>query len=117
MPRLARRHLHDANSYIRALLDVIGDHRTVVHLVDVVAGKDEHVLGPVRQDDVDVLMHGVRCSAIPHRSQLLLRGYRLDELGELSSQVAPPALHVLDQRLGLVLREDRDLADAGIHAV
>src|SRR5262249_44843980 len=33
------------------------------------------------------------------------------------AQVAPAMLHVLDQRLRLVLREDRDLADTGVHAI
>ena len=49
--------------------------------------------------------------------ELLLRRDHLDELAELASQVAPAALHVLDQRLRLVLGENGDLADAGVHAV
>jgi hypothetical protein len=47
----------------------------------------------------------------------LLRGHQLDELVELAAQETPAALHVLDQRVGLVLRDDADLADAGVHAV
>src|SRR5690606_1769145 len=41
----------------------------------------------------------------------------VDEFAELATQVAPAALHVLDQRLSLVLREQADLADAAVHAV
>ena len=115
--RLARRHLHHAHGDVGALLHVVGDHRTVVHLVDVIAGEHQHVLGPVREDQLDVLMHGIRGAAIPARADLLLRRDHLDELAELAAQVAPAVLHVLDERLRLVLREDRDLADAGVHAV
>src|SRR4029077_19806956 len=89
----------------------------VVHLVDVVPGEHQHVLRPVRDDQLDVLVHGVRGTAIPDRTELLLRGDDLDELPELSAQVPPAVLHVLNQRLGLVLSEDGDLADTGVHAV
>ena len=64
-----------------------------------------------------VLVHRIGGAAIPHLADLLLRGNDLDELAELAAQVAPAALDVLDQRLRLVLRQDRDLADAGVHAV
>src|SRR5205814_2273074 len=38
-------------------------------------------------------------------------------LAEFTAQVAPAVLHVLDQRLCLVLRENGDLADPRVHAV
>ena len=59
-------------------------------------------------------------SAVPRYqtgAELLLRRDDFDELAELAAQVAPAALHVLDERLRLVLGEDRDLADAGVDAV
>ncbi len=117
MPRLACRYLDDTHGDVRAFLDVVRDHRTVVHLVDVVAGQNEHVLGPMRENEIDILVDRIRRAAIPHGSQLLLRGNRLHEFAELAPQIAPAVLYVLDQRLRLVLREDGDLADAGIHAV
>jgi len=117
MLRLLRRHLDHSHGDVGTLLHVVGDHRTVVHLVDVVTGEHQHVLGPVRYDQLDVLVHRVRRAPVPQRTQLLLRGNHLDELAELPAQVAPAVLHVLDQRLCLVLRENGDLADAGVHAV
>src|SRR5215831_4565711 len=117
MSRLMRRHLHYADGDVRALLDVVGDHRAVVHLVDVIAGEHQHVLGTVAEYQLDVLMHGVGGAAIPHWTELLLRGNHLDELAEFAAQVAPAVLHVLNERLCLVLREDGDLADAGVHAI
>jgi len=115
--RFARRHLDHAHRDVGALLHVVGDHRAVIHLVDVIAGQHQHVLGAVREDEIDVLVHRIRRAAIPDGSQLLLRRHHLDELPELAAQIAPAVVHVLDQRLRLVLREDRDLADAGVHAV
>ena len=42
--RLLARHFDDADRDVRALLDVLGEHRAVVHLVDVIAGQHQHVL-------------------------------------------------------------------------
>src|SRR5215472_14067507 len=117
MPRFMRRHLDHTDGDVRALLDVVGDHRAVVHLVDVIAGEHQHVLGTVAEYQLDVLIHGIRGAAIPHRTELLLRGHHLDELAEFAPQVAPAVLHVLNERLCLVLREDGDLADAGVDAI
>ena len=42
--RLRARHLDAADRHVRALLDVLLQHRLVVHLVDVVAGEHDDVL-------------------------------------------------------------------------
>ena len=115
--RLLRRHFHHPDGDVGALLHVVGDHRPVIHLVDVVAGEHQHVLGTMGADQLDVLVHGIGGAAVPHRAELLLRRYDFDEFAELAAQVAPAVLHVLDERLRLVLGEDRDLADARVHAV
>ena len=115
--RLARRHLHHAHRDVGALLHVVGDHRAIVHLVDMVAGEHQHVLGVMRDDQLEVLIDGIRGAAVPAGAQLLLRRHHFHELAELAAQIAPAVLHVLDQRLCLVLREDGDLADAGVDAV
>src|SRR5882757_728943 len=45
--RVGRGHFHHTNRDVSPFLNVIGDHRTVVHLVDVIARQHEHVLGTV----------------------------------------------------------------------
>ena len=115
--RAVERHLDDADGDVRLLLDVEADHRAVVHLVDVVAGEHQHVLRPVRADELQVLPQRVGGALVPVRPEPLLRRDDLDELAELAAQVAPAALDVLDQRVRLVLRQHRDLADAGVDAV
>ena len=117
MARFRGGHFDHAHGDVRALLHVVGDHRAVVHLVDVVAGEHQHVLGPVREQQVEILVHRIGGAAIPLLADLLLRRNHFHELAELAAQEAPAALHVLDQRLRLVLREDGNLADAGVHAV
>src|SRR5690606_12139946 len=72
---------------------------------------------PVRAHIFQVLVDAVGRAAIPVLSYLLLSRYDIDELAELAAQVQPAARDVLDQRLPLVLRQQADLANAGIHAV
>jgi hypothetical protein len=83
----------------------------------VISGEHEHVLRVMRVHDVDVLVHRVRGTPVPVAARLLLRGNHFDEFAELAAHVTPAAMDVLDQRLRLVLREHRDLADPGVHAV
>jgi hypothetical protein len=89
----------------------------VVHLVDVITGEYQHELRVRRAQAVEVLVNGVRGTSIPRVIQLLLCRHQLDELAELPCQKRPPALHVPDQALRLVLRGDADAPDSGVHAV
>ena len=47
----------------------------------------------------------------------LLRRDDLDELAKFAAQEAPALADVLDQRVRLVLRQHRDLPDAGVEAI
>ena len=51
--------------HIRARIDVLLQHQLIVHLVDVIARKDHHVLGHVGLDDVDVLEHRIGGALVP----------------------------------------------------
>ena len=70
-----------------------------------------------RLDQVAVLIDGIDGAAVPALAVLLLSGPDLDELAELAVQEAPAGVHVADQRLGLVLRQQGDAADLGVDAV
>ena len=117
LARTLERHFDHADGDVRFLLDVEADHRAVVHLVDVVAGEHQHVQRPVRANQVHVLPQRVRGALVPLGAAALLRGNGLDELAEFAAQEAPALADVLDQRVGLVLRQHRDLADARVEAV
>src|SRR5688572_8914887 len=68
-------------------------------------------------NDVQILVNGVRRTAVPDLAELLLRRHDVDELAELAVQVAPAALHMLDQGVRLILSQDEDLANARVDAV
>jgi len=112
-----QRHVHDTDGDVGLALFVVGDHRTVVHLVDVIARQNQHMSGVMRAYELQILVHRVGGSAVPVRADLLLRRNELHEFAKLAAQIAPAALNVLDQRLRLVLGQHRDLPYAGVDAV
>jgi hypothetical protein len=44
---------------------VIVDHRPVIHLVDVIAGENDHVVGAAVLDEAQVLVDGVGGAGVP----------------------------------------------------
>src|SRR5688572_20811402 len=115
--RLGNRHLHTADRDVRAAFLVEREQRPVVHFIDVVACENEDGLGTMLMNDVEVLVNGVGRAAVPDLAELLLRRHDVDELAELAVQVTPAALHMLDQGVGLILRQNEYLADPGVDAV
>ena len=112
------RHFEAADRDVGAGVDVLAQHQLVVHLVDVVAGQDDHVFGPVALDDVDVLVDRVGGALVPLRLRNALAGRQdVEALVSLGPQEVPAALQMADQRMRLVLRGDADAADAGIERV
>ena len=71
---------------------VLLQHEAVVHLVDVVAGEDEDVLGLLGADGVDVLVDGVGGALVPGLRDALHGRQDLDELAELVGDDASPSL-------------------------
>ena len=66
--RILPGHLHNGDGTVRARFFVVGEHLGVIHLVDVVAREDEHILGVVHVDKADVLEDGVGRALIPRRT-------------------------------------------------
>ena len=97
---------------------VLLQHEGVVHLVDVVAGEDDDVLGLFGADGVDVLVDGVGGALVPGLGDALHGREDLDELAELVGDDGAPALaDVAVERERLVLGEDVDVAQVGVDAV
>jgi len=115
--RLAQGDLNATDREVGLVLEMEGQHRPVVHLVDMVAGQDQHVSRLVGSEDIDVLIQGVRGSPIPGLMDALGGGKDLDEFSELLVQKTPAALQMTDEGVGLVLRQHPDAPDAGIHAI
>ena len=68
---------------------VLFEHELVVHLVDVVAGEDDDVLGLLAADGVDVLVDGVGGALVPVLADALHGGKDLDELAEFVGDDRP----------------------------
>ena len=103
---------------VRAGVHVLLQHQAVVHLVDVVAGEDEDMLGLLGADGVDVLVNGVGGAHVPVRADALHGRQDLDELAQFLGHNAGPAFaDVAIERERLVLGEDVDLAQVGVDAV
>ena len=125
------RHFNDAESrhllrldrqrrqrHIRARIQMLPQHLAVVHLVDVVAGKDQHMLRLLRPDRIDVLVHRVGRAHVPVRAHPLHRRQNLDELAQFLRHNAGPAFaDVPVQRQRLVLRQDVHPTQIGVDAV
>ena len=89
-------------------------HQAVIHLVDVVAGEDQHVLGLLRPDRVNVLIHRVGGALVPLIAYPLHRRQHFDELSHLAAHDVPAFADVAVQRKRLVLGEDINPAQVGI---
>ena len=94
-------------------------HLLIVHLIDVVAGQDEDVVGVVQGDKADVLIDGVGGTLVPGALVALLHigGQDVDTA---VGAVQIPGLAVADVTVELqrlVLGEDAHGINAGVDAV
>ena len=97
---------------------VVRQHPAVVHLVDVVAGENDHVLRLFAADRVDVLVNRVRRAHVPVGARALHRRHQLKELAQLLRHNPRPSFADMPvQRQRLVLRQDVNLAQSGVDAV
>src|SRR5262245_15383777 len=91
---------------VGADVQVVLDHRLVIHLVDMVAGEDDDIFGALFFQNVDVLIDGVGRAGIPGFVDALLGRDDVDEFAQLAVEIVPPALvDVAVETHRLVLRE------------
>ena len=102
-PRLLARNGNGRNSEVGTSFEVKGDHLSNVHLEDVVAAEDAHVIGGFVRDHVLRLVDRVRGSAKPALARSLLCRNGLDEIVE-HRRKPPAASDVLLKRCTFVLR-------------
>ena len=93
-------------------------HQRVVHLVDVVAGQDQHMFGLFGANGVDVLEHRIRRPLVPGLGHPLHRRQDFDELAEFAGNDGSPAFaDVPVEGKSLVLGEDVNVSQVGVDAV
>ncbi len=99
-------------------LPVEAQHGVVIHLVDVVAGEQQHLLDVA--DDLEVEAHRVGGALLPRAGMSFGALVRLEQADAACGAVEIPRTaeaDVLVERAGLVLRQHRDVEDAGVDAV
>ena len=102
---------------VRARFAMLLLHQRVVHLVNVIAGKDEHVLRFFRADRVNILKHRIGRALVPAFRHALHRRQNLDEFAEFRRHHRSPAFaDVPVQRERLVLRKDVNMPQVGVDA-
>ena len=115
---LGARHLNAADRHIGSRVNMLLEHQLVIHFIDMVARQDDHILGVVAPDDVDVLIHRIRGSGIPHAFvEALARGKNVEALVALGPEEIPTPLQMPDQAVSLVLGRHRDLANSRIQRI
>ena len=117
MTALCRVHQDGRHRHIGARLVMLLQHEPVIHLVDVIAGKNHHVLGLLRADGINILLNRIGRPHIPVFAYPLHRGQYLDELTDLTPENIPTLADVAVQRERLVLRQDVNAVQAGVQAV
>ena len=101
------------------MLLMVLHHGGVVHLIDMVTGEDDHIVGVVPVDKVDILVNGVGRALVP-AALLVVALIRRQNLGTGMGLVQIPGLAVADvfiQLQGLILGQDAHGIDAGVDAV
>src|SRR5690554_1730632 len=92
-------------------------HGAIVHFVNMVAGQDQHVLGFMAANNVEILQYRIRSALIPGGFNALLGGKQFHKLVKLTTHEAPPPLDMANQGMGLVLGNDPHLGNAGVNTV
>jgi len=114
----AHRDLQTSHRHVGVLLDVLNEHRLVVHLVDVIACENDDVFRRIARDDVDVLEDRVRRSGIPGAVRdALARGQDVEALVAFQPEEVPATLQMADEAVRFVLGGDADATNAGIERV
>src|SRR5579864_990092 len=92
-------------------------HLAVIHLVDMIAGKNEHMLGLLGADGINILVNRVGRALIPLVAHPLHRRQHFHELAYLAAQDIPAFADVPVEGESLVLGKNVDAAQVGVQAI
>ncbi len=110
--------LERSNGEIGSDLAVVVDHLAIVHLVDVIPGEDQNLLGAFFLDLVDVLINGVGCPLVPLFIDPLLRRHNIDVFIQLTAKIVLPSRSIWRSNWSLyILRQDEQLSKSTVEAI
>ena len=108
----------NGNGAIRTLLLMVCKHFGVIHLVDMVTRKDEHVLRVVAVDEFHILINRVCCALIPVGTLLSLIGRQDLDTAPCAVQIPRQTVtDILVEHERLILRQNANRINSGIDAV
>ena len=116
--RFLERNLAHGDGAVGITLLMEAEHGGIVHLVNMVAGQDQHVIRVIALDKGDVLIDRVGCALVPFG--ILALGIGRQDLHAAVRGVQTPRLAVSDVLIEfqrLILRQDADRIDLGVYAV
>src|SRR5713226_9969818 len=94
------------------------EHDLVIHLVDVITRKNDHIFGRVVGNNVDILEHSVRRSHVPLSLREALAGWQnVETFIALGPEKIPAPLQMSDQRMSLVLGSDTNVTYTRVERV
>ncbi len=111
------RNIDRADHGIGAFGDQPMEHLHIVHLVDMVAGEDEHIVRLFGVEQKQVLIDRVGGALVPFFADPLLGWNRGDEFAEFGVQDVPACADVAVERVGFVLDEDGDFSKPRVEAI
>ena len=111
-------HLQNGDGGIRPFFHVVAQHGGIIHFIDMVAGKDQHIFRGIPLDEADVLADSVRRAGIPLAAAALdIRRKHINAAG-VAVQVPRAAVTKVPVELErLVLRQHAHGIHAGVDAV
>ena len=110
---LAQRDAGAGDGQVGIGIHVCGKQLAVIHLVNMIPGQYQNVLGMMGFDDVQALIYGVGGSLEPgFFRHPLLRRNDVHELAHLIVEPAPAVNDMTDERMGFVLGQNGDFLDA-----
>src|SRR5262249_47973131 len=104
-------------SHIGARIAMLLQHPAVIHLVNVIAGKNENVLRLLGTDGVDVLINGIGGAHVPVVAYTLHRRQDLYELAHLARHYVPALTDMAVQRECFVLGKNEHTPQIGVDAI
>src|SRR5262249_16225870 len=116
--RFIGRDFETGNRDVSLLTDVLLQHHLVIHLVDVITGKQHDISAAMALDDIDVLVYRVRCSEVPHRfGDSLARRKDVETFVALWAKEIPTHLKMPDEAMGLILGRNSDTTNPRVQSV
>ena len=108
----------DGDGAVGLVFLVEAEHFGVVHLIDVVAGEDQHLVGVIAVNEANILVNGVGRALVPLRA--LAAGVGRQDADAAVGIVEVPGLAVADVLIEfqrLILGQDAHGVDVGVDAV